>query len=357
MEGNNKRMTLELPADILALTYEQAARLREVLARDANRPQDLPPARGQIWTTRSEEMGAQRAIVVLDPDTEAVQDGQSLMALPLSVELDNQAEVDLLIPREESPLGYAVMVETWNEVALLRSQLGRYLGDLGERQRARLLAAYRVRLGLDDADEELEEALGEPIWHTSDPRVRFQEEELAACDPLRRPLIRQMLEEDRQTSAAAAAVQVTQWQPLATVVNFRAALGRLRAYLSDIGGVAGDLSAPHPSGVIKLERSFGQPLAAALRGGGEQGQGDESQGATTVTIDGWRIELALGDAQADPRLVIRVLSAPVAGLIHVRLAENEATLEGVGAANSLPLRKGVLEFATPAIDTQESTDG
>jgi len=222
---------MAIPAEIQALARARGDRLREVLAHDKNQPL---LGFGQLWIASTPEQTATmdnepRVIVVLDPSVEAVRQEQSMLAVPLSLELAYQTELDLRVTAEESPLGYTFMVEVWNEITMLASQRARYLGILEPKQQEHLRALYRVHLGLEeDMSSELEAVVGSALLHEEDPRVDFQEREIAACDYLREPLMQRVWAEE---PAKVKETTTTRKQVPGIVEGLREALGRLAGLL------------------------------------------------------------------------------------------------------------------------------
>jgi hypothetical protein len=156
------------------------------------------PTFGQIWTTKllndrldgaSEDLPA-RIVVILDSGQQPAESAvSSVVSAPISTDVEFRSDRDLLVDESESPLGYEFMVEVWNEVAMLRNQLGRCVATLSSPIDRRLGLLYRSHLGLDTDLVELGRHIGPPIVHRDDPRVAFQEREIEACEHLRRPLL------------------------------------------------------------------------------------------------------------------------------------------------------------------------
>jgi len=155
---------------------------------------------GQIWTTKlwdgdqqdnSEEKNVSfRIIVLLEDESDASVLGKPyLVAAPISVDIAYRSSYDLLVFEQESSLGYPFMIEVWNPVTPLHSQLVRYLGTLQQPVKRFLGLVYQAHLGVPVDLGEVVQHLGPAILQPKDPRVYFQEQEIEDCDYLRRPLL------------------------------------------------------------------------------------------------------------------------------------------------------------------------
>jgi hypothetical protein len=155
---------------------------------------------GQIWTTKlwdgdqqdsSEEKNVSfRIIVLLEDESDASVLGEPyLVAAPISVDIAYRSSYDLLVFEQESSLGYPLMIEVWNSVTPLHSQLVRYLGTLKQPVKRFLGLVYQAHLGVPVDLGEVVQHLGPAILQPKDPRVYFQEQEIEDCDYLRRPLL------------------------------------------------------------------------------------------------------------------------------------------------------------------------
>jgi hypothetical protein len=161
-------------------------------------PQPEATRFGQIWSTCEyprghEEFAAEsilpKLVVVLVADAhddELVP--PSLIAAPISLDISYQSNFDLRVFEDDSPLGYEFMVEVWNEVPMLETQLARNLGSLNQPAKSYLGLLYEALLGTNVDLSELTGRLGPAILDSNDPRVVFQQEDVAACEYLRRPL-------------------------------------------------------------------------------------------------------------------------------------------------------------------------
>ena len=168
---------------------------------------------GQIWTTKlwnedqsdsSQENNVPlRIIVLLENESDSSVLGEPfLVAAPISVDIAYWSSYDLLVFEQESPLGYPFMIEVWNSVSPLHSQLVRYLGALQQPLKGFLGLVYQAHLGVPVDLSEAVQHLGPAILHPDDPRVHFQEQEIEACDYLRRPLLELLKREETKTLEA-----------------------------------------------------------------------------------------------------------------------------------------------------------
>ncbi len=168
---------------------------------------------GQIWTTKlwdgdqrgsSEENNfSHRIIVLLEDESDSSVLGEPfLVAAPISLDSAYRSSYDLVVFDQESPLGYLFMIEVWNQVTPLHSQLVQYLGTLQQPLKRFLGLVYQAHLGVLVDLGELARHLGPAILHPSDPRVHFQEQEIEECDYLRHPLL-ELLKRAETTGSGA----------------------------------------------------------------------------------------------------------------------------------------------------------
>ncbi len=185
-----------IPEDLKNMFAERSLQFQQLL--HLARPEKY--RFGQIWTTklwdgdqsgRSQENDAlPRIIVLLEDESDSSVLGEPfLVAAPISVDIAYRSSYDLVVFEQESPLGYPFMIEVWNPVTPLRSQLVRYLGTLQQPLKRFLGLAYQAHLGVPVDLGEAAQHLGPAILQPNDPRVHFQEQEIEECDYLRRPLL------------------------------------------------------------------------------------------------------------------------------------------------------------------------
>lgn len=211
-----------VPEDLKRMFSRRSRQFQQLL--DLARPEKYQF--GQIWTTKlwDEDQGGSsqednvlpRIIVLLEGESDtSVQGIPFLVAAPISVDIAYQSSYDLLVFEQESPLGYPFMIEVWNSVSPLHSQLVRYLGTLQQPLKSFLGRVYQAYLGVPVDLGEAVQHLGPAILQADDPRVHFQEQEIEECDYLRRPLLELLRRTETKTSEA---------DPPRSVVLFRVKL-------------------------------------------------------------------------------------------------------------------------------------
>lgn len=195
----------QVPESLKKLFAQRSANFRQLLQLG------LPEKRrfGQIWSTKiwnndqendTEESGIPLRLVVLleDEVQTAAADESFLEAAPISIEYAYRANYDLMVFEQESPLNYPFMIEVWNRVSPLVAQLERYLGTLQQPLKSFLGLIYQAHFGISiDQETAIHQHLGPAILHPDDPRIHFQEQEIEACDYLRRPIL-ELLKRDEK---------------------------------------------------------------------------------------------------------------------------------------------------------------
>jgi hypothetical protein len=202
--------SLPIPDAIRDASLVAAARVQELLALP------VPPrvTFGQIWSTvpagdvpdrEAQEIAYEpRLVITLSEEPRGVSSqDEGIAVAPLSLELAYQADRDLRVPVEASPLGYEFMIEVWNEITLLKEQLGRYLGNLEQPFKRRLSLLCQAQLGIEVHLRPLAAYLGPPVSAEEDPRVAFEEAEHAACEYLREPFLARLGGAEREETTAA----------------------------------------------------------------------------------------------------------------------------------------------------------
>ncbi len=194
-----------VPENLTNLFASRSERFRQFL----NPPQPEQCRFGQIWTTKlwidGQESSAEehevhpRIIVLLEDASDSEVLGERfLLAAPISVDIAYRCNYDLLVFEQESPLGYPFMIEGWNAVSPLHMQLGRCLGTLQQPLKRFLGLVYQAYLGMSVDLSEVAQHLGPAILHPHDPRLSFQEQEIEACEYLRRPLLELLRKADKE---------------------------------------------------------------------------------------------------------------------------------------------------------------
>ncbi len=198
-----------IPEDLKRMFAQRSQQFQQLL--HLTRPEKYQF--GQIWTTQlwdedqrgssQENNVSPRIIVLLENESDTPVQGELfLVAAPISVDIAYQSSYDLLVFEQESPLGYPFMIEVWNSVSPLHSQLVRYLGTLQQPLKGFLGLVYQAHLGVPVDLGEAVQHLGPAILQPDDPRVHFQEQEIEECDYLRRPLLELLKRAETKTLEA-----------------------------------------------------------------------------------------------------------------------------------------------------------
>jgi hypothetical protein len=98
-------------------------------------------AAGQVWTvappppgttlTTGERIYMGTPVVIVDPGSKKSAGENQIRCMPLSVDTDFHLPAEsVLIEKADSPLGYAMLVEVFNERPMLERDLRRYQGEL-----------------------------------------------------------------------------------------------------------------------------------------------------------------------------------------------------------------------------------
>jgi hypothetical protein len=109
---------------------------------------------GQVWRTRVEDIAVptmneeERAsaselnsnphlVLITNPNVETRRIGARtyhvVRVLPIDTDIDYAGEGDLVMDRDESPLGYSFMAQLWNEQEMLQENLDSCLGELNDK--------------------------------------------------------------------------------------------------------------------------------------------------------------------------------------------------------------------------------
>jgi hypothetical protein len=209
-------LNVSLPGDAQRLFAERSKHFRTLM----NLALPEAPSFGQLWTTKScvdDQNGdaldrdvSLRVVVVLWAKSAPKTSHESyVIVAPISLDIAYRSSYDLVVFEEESTLGYSFMVEVWNEVSMLEAQLGRYLGALRQPAKRWLGLLYQAHLGAQVDLSELADRVGPGIREFADPRVRFQEQEIEACEYLRRPLLQRVERDSQQVEEPAHWAQIT----------------------------------------------------------------------------------------------------------------------------------------------------
>jgi len=228
---------------------------------------------GQIWTTKlwdGDQSGSSqennvplRIIVLLENESDSSVLGKPfLVAAPISVDIAYRSSYDLLLFEQESPLGYPFMIEVWNPVTPLHSQLVRYLGTLQQPLKRFLGLVYQAHLSVPVDLGEVAQHLGPAILQPSDPRVHFQEQELEACDYLRRPLLELLKKAETRTFEADRPRPVVLFQKKLPVKHGQPPLSQQK---TNLPLAAADARIQVPSHFISLQAADGEIVARMKR--------------------------------------------------------------------------------------------
>lgn len=227
-----------IPEDLKNMFAERSLQFQQLL--HLARPEKY--RFGQIWTTKlwdrdqrgslEENNVSHRIIVLLEDESDASILGEPfLVAAPISLDIAYRSSYDLMVFERESPLGYLFMIEVWNQVTPLHSQLVQYLGTLQQPLKRFLGLVYQAHLGVLVDLGELAQHLGPAILHPSDPRVHFQEQEIEACDYLRCPLLELLKKEETSATETECRKPVVLFQKKLPVIHGQPPPSRQKASL------------------------------------------------------------------------------------------------------------------------------
>lgn len=180
---------LTIPQDIRRLSRRRAPDFYKLL--NAGMPDRIEV--GQIWSTyscfelpdgRHFETEDPRLVVILDGAGSPSQCLDQIAVAPLSLSTSMAAQFDLLVSEDRSPLGFDVMVETWNETPAVKGQLKQFLGKLSPEALSVLHSLYAAQLVDEPAPARPTNWTGPRIMDERDPRLAFQEAEIRAVEYL-----------------------------------------------------------------------------------------------------------------------------------------------------------------------------
>lgn len=175
----------------------------DAYAEMAARPQPSAPRFADLWSTLPTPPGEEPPAEDVDPRIvvflgvgasfnrcpAAVPARGEVRVAPVSTETVFSTNYDLLVAEAMSPLPFGFMVEGWNEVGMLGSQLGRWLGSLhGPLAIGLENVVTACRAGTAPDPEVTAGLVGTPLMGDRDPRRTFQVRERRACEYLRWPL-------------------------------------------------------------------------------------------------------------------------------------------------------------------------
>lgn len=156
-----------------------------------------------------------RVVVILLDEAHTHPSSQpGVVVAPISFEVAFCSGYDVSLYAEESPLGQPCMIEVWNQVPMLKKQLGRYLGTLEEPLVHYLQRLCEVFPGNIPAGEIQAERHGPIIQHSTDPTVFFQNEEFRINNALRQPFyaaLEQALNYPERQDRASSQARTAAW--------------------------------------------------------------------------------------------------------------------------------------------------
>ena len=161
---------------------------------------------GQVWRTRvedivvptiSEEKRASASelnsnphlVLITNPNVETRRIGARtyhvVRVLPIDTDIDYAGEGDLVMDRDESPLGYSFMAQVWNEQEMLQENLDSYLGELNDEDHRKSLDRQGRRPLVPEAFS-LENIIINGLFY--DPFFRYRAKEYEETQYLRVPV-------------------------------------------------------------------------------------------------------------------------------------------------------------------------
>lgn len=191
-------------AQLSSASQQAAQRFRHMLAQ--TQPDET--RFGQIWTTKASIGDAEtraeastRIIVILLSHPGGIVDAlRAVLAAPISLDVRFAAQFDFTLSESDSPLGYPFMIETWNALYVLRSQLDRCVGCFVQPFRRNIGVVYQASIGLEIDLSAVGPYIGPPVIEMGDPRTAFQEDEGEAVEYLRRPYLDQLTRSETQVA-------------------------------------------------------------------------------------------------------------------------------------------------------------
>jgi hypothetical protein len=129
---------------------------------------------------------------------------ETLEVAPISTEVANANEWDLLLTPEDGPLGYSAMAELWNHGTVLTDQVVERFGLLAVDGQQRLNALYDALLSEGEPSTDVPRGL--PVVVDADPRAIFQEEEAERARPFWHPAARVFAEKARDAVPSVGAL-------------------------------------------------------------------------------------------------------------------------------------------------------
>lgn len=200
-----RRNKFRIPPNIVSLYHQNLKQRKAIL--NLPQPKKEEAKYGQIWTTKFEfslpdgtvkKVNETRLVIILPSTGLFCDEYFCVLVAPISLDgvlsgLDNATDLDFVLVKEFSPLGYEVMVELWNFAYIFATNLDRCMGEIREE---RILIQLKALLGKAKIikDGEMFDAAkidtrniptGTPILDQHDLRLEFQARERVMTEYLR----------------------------------------------------------------------------------------------------------------------------------------------------------------------------
>jgi hypothetical protein len=160
---------------------------------------------GEIWSTLAKPVFPKapkgtdrpRLVLILDGNGEVLQfkgvDYHKILVAPISTDIELATEWDYIIPENDSPLGYAFMIELWNKVTMLAENLNHGVGRISDNPTNHIMLLSKAQTNAlvdeSDADEQVfrnqtgssKVEMGNEVYH-------FQRREIEDVEYLLQPV-------------------------------------------------------------------------------------------------------------------------------------------------------------------------
>lgn len=179
---------------------ELARRTREELIRRRVNYTPEQLRTGQIWSTKTEviipgysepiDLAQQSRLVLICCDDRDAYDPNfpEIRVAPISGEVENATDFDLIIDQEQCPLGYELMLECWNSQPMLSANLDKFLGEVTFSVMEDVWLLLRAQVGDPINLSQLQSQRGRPLLSLFDRRKDFLLQEVIATEYLRTPV-------------------------------------------------------------------------------------------------------------------------------------------------------------------------
>lgn len=151
---------------------------------------------GQIWSTFSSvdlpgivsvETKEPKLVVVLNGAGKSDAETEQVVGAPISLMTWAASDFDLILPENESSLGYRCMIEIWNETPILKASLKKFVGKISDGALRALKEVFFARVMDEALPDGILSWVGIPLSEENDARRQFQEEEIASMEYLAIP--------------------------------------------------------------------------------------------------------------------------------------------------------------------------